>query len=163
MKDRFLPQSCRFSVEHGQFIFTLASFWPHSAEMTVLRSAVYSGRKSVLLPQSIMGIDFELLSCLKLQRIHRSVLQNVKLLVTYINLLCLSVSAYLSVCLSVSVRLHLSLPLCLSVSVPISPPICLSVCLYFCLFVRLPLSLSGILYVIFCQYISFNLKDQNLN
>ena len=136
MKDRLLPQSCPFSVEHGQFIFTLASFWPHSAEMTVLRSAVYSGRKSVLLPQSIMGIDFELLSCLKLQRIHRSVLQNVKLLVTYINLLCLSVSAYLSVCLSVclctSPSLSSSLSVCLCLYLPSSLYVCIFVCLSVC-------------------------------
>ena len=133
MKDRLLPQSRPFSVEHGQFIFTLASFWPHSAEMTVLRSAVYSGRKSVLLPQSIMGIDFELLSCLKLQRIHRSVLQNVKLLVTYINLLCLSVSAYLSVCLSLYVSISLFLSVCLSLSLSPLLSVCLSVFLSVCL------------------------------
>lgn len=57
---------------------TLANFSPFSCVMTVLPSSIYDWRKSVLLPQSMMGIGFDVLSCNKKQ-------QQLKQQLTYTN------------------------------------------------------------------------------
>lgn len=47
----------------GGVCLTLANFSPFSSETTVFPSSTYDWRKSILLPHSIMGMGFCVLSC----------------------------------------------------------------------------------------------------
>lgn len=50
-------------IDNVYKFFTFANLSPFSSVMTVFPSSIYDWRKSILLPQSMMGIGFDVLSC----------------------------------------------------------------------------------------------------
>lgn len=58
-----------FQIKKFTCSLTFANFSPFSVGITVLPSSAYDSRKSVLLPHSIMGMGFDVLSCKKEEKL----------------------------------------------------------------------------------------------